>query len=67
MNPLCCDDQNKRGLHTLEGKKVTDMKVFFSPLPLFFFSYKGADGMQRREEGREMKDRGKAWKDLNLN
>lgn len=41
----------------LEGKKVTDMKVFF-PLPLFF-SYKGADGMQRREEGREMKDRGK--------
>lgn len=56
MNPLCCDDQNKRGLHTLEGKKVTDMKVFFS-VPLFF--YKGADGMQRGEEGREMKDRGK--------
>lgn len=56
MNPLCCDDQNKRGLHTLEGKKVTDMKVFFLPL----FSYKGADGMQRGEkEGREMKDRGK--------
>lgn len=44
MNPLCCDDQNKRGLHTLEGKKVTDMKVFF-PLTLFF-PYKGADGMQ---------------------
>lgn len=67
MNPLCCDDQNKRGLHTLEGKKVTDMKVFFIFfLPLFF--YKGADGMQRGEkEGREMKDRGKAWKDLNLN
>lgn len=60
MNPLCCDDQNKRGLHTLEGKKVTDMKVFFFffLLPLFF--YKGADGMQRGEmEGREMKDRGK--------
>lgn len=56
MNPLCCDDQNKRGLHTLEGKKVTDMKV--SPPPPLFF-YKGADGMQRREEGREMKDRGK--------
>lgn len=58
MNPLCCDDQNKRGLHTLEGKKVTDMKVFFPLLPLFF--YKGADVMQRGEKkGREMKDRGK--------
>jgi len=56
MNPLCCDDQNKRGLHTLEGKKVTDMKVFF---PSSFF-YKGADVMQRGEKkGREMKDRGK--------
>lgn len=59
MNPLCCDDQNKRGLHTLEGKKVTDMKVFFF-FPFLFFFYKGADGMQRGEkEGREMKDRGK--------
>lgn len=48
MNPLCCDDQNKRGLHTLEGKKVTDMKVFFF-LPLFF-STKGLMGC--REERR---------------
>lgn len=45
----------------LEGKKVTDMKVFFFfPSSFFSFFYKGADGMQRGEkEGREMKDRGK--------
>lgn len=42
----------------LEGKKVTDMKVFF--FSFLFFFYKEADVMQRGEkEGREMKDRGK--------
>lgn len=52
MNPLCCDDQNKRGLHTLEGKKVTDMKVPPPPHPPFpFFSTKGLMGCREERRG----------------